>query len=82
MRKLKQLVRLHIEARLSIRKIALSLSLSVGAVSKYVKRLQALDIRREVLLSMDEGALTTALLANKPPVKRGSDIGTDGTNPF
>lgn len=76
MRKLKQLVRLHIEARLSMRKIALSLSLSVGVVSKYVKRLQSLGITDDVLLSMDEDALATALLANKPPVKRGSDIGT------
>lgn len=61
MRKLKELVRLSIDARLSIRKIARSLSLSVGVVSKYVNRLKSLDLSDEALLHMDEGALAELL---------------------
>lgn len=61
MRKLKELVRLSIDARLSIRKIARSLSLSVGVVSKYVNRLKSLGVSDEALLHMDEGALAELL---------------------
>ena len=77
MRKLKELVRLSIDARLSTRKIARSLSLSVGVVSKYVNRLKSLDLSDEALLDMDEGALANLLKCQPTP-----PTGTQLPRPF
>ncbi|MEW5249613.1 winged helix-turn-helix transcriptional regulator [Microbulbifer sp. 2201CG32-9] len=44
MQKLKELLRLHHEANLSQRQIARSLNLSVGAVSKYLRRAEMAGI--------------------------------------
>ncbi|MBL4739458.1 MAG: hypothetical protein JKY12_00595 [Sneathiella sp.] len=38
MNKLKEMLRMRYEARLSLRQIALCLSLSTGVISKYLKR--------------------------------------------
>jgi hypothetical protein len=61
MRKLTQLVRLHMEAKLSTRKIGSSLSLSVGVVSKYINRLKQLNMNNDDLLGMNESSLAELL---------------------
>lgn len=61
MRKLTQLVRLHIEAKLSTRNIGRSLSLSVGVVSKYINRIKQLNMSDDVLLGMNESSLAELL---------------------
>jgi DNA-binding CsgD family transcriptional regulator len=61
MRKLTQLVRLHIEAKLSTRNIGRSLSLSVGVVSKYINRIKQLNMNNDDLLGMSESSLAELL---------------------
>ncbi|MBL7004018.1 MAG: hypothetical protein ISR69_08335 [Gammaproteobacteria bacterium] len=42
--KLKELLRLKYDAKLPLRQMALCLSLSIGVISKYIKRAEAADI--------------------------------------
>lgn len=72
MRKLTQLVRLHIEAKLSTRNIGRSLSLSVGVVSKYINRIKQLNMNNDDLLGMSESSLAE-LLKPKTAVKAKSN---------
>ena len=65
MRKLTQLVRLHIEAKLSTRNIGRSLSLSVGVVSKYINRIKQLNMNNDDLLGMSESSLAELLKPKK-----------------
>lgn len=61
MRKLLQILRLYFEAKLSQRKIAKSLSLSVGVVSKYINRALDKNISWPLPPGMDEPALRELL---------------------
>lgn len=72
MRKLKQLVRLHVQSHLSTRHIARSLGISVGAVSKYVSKIKSLGLSGEELLALDEAQLQKILQSdgNKPGVSQ------------
>ena len=61
MRKLIQILRLHFESKLSQRKIAKSLSLSVGVVSKYINRALDKNLSWPLPEGMDEPALLEIL---------------------
>ena len=62
--KLKEILRLKYEAQLSLRQIALSLSLSVGVISKYLHRAEAAGLRWPLPDGLSEKALTKLL---QPP---------------
>lgn len=75
--KLKEMLRLKYEARLSLRQIALSLSLSLGVISKYLQRAEAVGLDwplPEALSDRDLAALlqpprvVAASPAPEPPV--------------
>ncbi len=68
MLKLKDILRLHYEAQLSSRKIALSLNLSRSAVSKYLVRATNAQLSWPLPAGMDEQQLQAIL---KPPKCRG-----------
>ena len=61
---LKEILRLKYEAQLSLRQIALSLSLSVGVISKYLHRAEAAGLRWPLPDDLSEKALTKLL---QPP---------------
>jgi transposase len=62
--KLKELLRLRYEARLSVRQIALSLSLSLGVISKYLQRAEAAGLSWPLPQEMSDRALAALL---QPP---------------
>ncbi len=62
--KLKEILRLKYEAQLSLRQIALSLSLSVGVISKYLSRAEAAGLGWPLPPDLSEQALTKLL---QPP---------------
>jgi transposase len=62
--KLKEILRLKYEAQLSLRQIALSLSLSVGVISKYLHRAEAAGLGWPLPPDLSEQALTKLL---QPP---------------
>lgn len=78
MRKIKQLLRLHLESKLSQHQIAQSLGLSSGVVNKYIKRAQAAGLTWPLPrhLEEDEQALRIVLrpTATCPVVCRSADI--------
>lgn len=61
MRKLKEVLRLHLTARLSNRKIALVTGIGKTAVSKHVKRARKLRLDWDRLEAMDEEAISALL---------------------
>jgi len=61
MRKLTELLRLHFDIKLSTRQIARSLSLSVGVISKYIKRAQGHSLSWPLPDAMDEHRLAALL---------------------
>jgi transposase len=61
MRKLKEVLRLHLRARLSNRKIALVTGIGKTAVSKYVSRARELGLDWSRLDAMDEEAISALL---------------------
>ena len=48
MNKLKEMLRMRYEAQLSLRQIALCLSLSIGVISRYLKRADGAGIARPI----------------------------------
>ena len=69
MRKLKEVLRLHLTARLSNRKIALVTGIGKSAVSKHVRRARELGLDWGRLEGMDEEAISALLYA--PPREPG-----------
>ncbi len=68
MSQIKEVLRLHHEAKLAYSQIALACGLSKGAVSKYLNLAKAQDIGWPLPQSMDEAQLESRLFAdNKPP---------------
>jgi hypothetical protein len=61
MKKVRDLIRLKYETRLSHEQIARALSISKGVVAKYVGRIEARGLDPAVLLTRDEGELTRRL---------------------
>ena len=58
MRKIKNVLRLHQECKLSQHQIAKSLSLSVGVVNKYLKRAEAAGIKWPLSSELQDEVLT------------------------
>ena len=69
MKKVRDLIRLKYETRLSHEQIARALSISKGVVAKYVGRVEARGLDPAVLLTVDEGELTRRL-GSAPRVPR------------
>ncbi len=61
MRKIKEVLRLKYEAKLSCRQIAASLKLSVGAISKYTKAAEAAGLSWPLPEGLDDTTLETRL---------------------
>ena len=68
MRKIKQVLRLHFDVKLSQHQIAQSLSLSVGVVNKYLQRFQAAGIAWPLPPELEEESVLRARL--RPPSSR------------
>ena len=64
MLKLKQLLRLHFEAKLSNRQIAGSLSLSVGVVNKYINKALSINLSWPLPPELDEQNLKKLLITS------------------
>ena len=73
MMKLRELLRLKYEAQLSVRQIALCLSLSMGAVSKYVQRADAAGLDWPLPDELSELGLQ-ALLQPRRSTAASSDV--------
>ena len=67
MRKIKEVLRLKYEAKLSQRQIARSLKMGLGTVSMYIKRAETAGLRWPSAQEMDERKLAQALFDNHPP---------------
>ena len=65
MRKLLPMLRLHYETKLSTRKIARSLNLSVGVVSKYLNKAKDYNLSWPLPEGMDEQKLASVLQSSK-----------------
>lgn len=63
--KLKEILRLKYQAELSLRQIAAGLNLSVGVISKYVKRAEAVGLRWPLPDDMTETQLQALLQPGK-----------------
>ena len=61
MQKIKDILRLKFEAKLSLRQIALSLSLSLGVISKYVQRAEAAGLGWPLPDDLSDGELAALL---------------------
>jgi len=70
MQKIKDILRLKYDAKLPLRQIALSLSLSLGAVSKYLKRAKAKMNSRTAHRATVSTKSPPATSARPPLVKR------------
>ncbi len=68
MNKLKELMRMKYDAQLSLRQIALCLSLSIGVISKYIKRAEAANIGWPLPDGMTDKALAAVLQPAKKNV--------------
>ena len=67
MRKIREVIRLRFECKLSLDAIARALSLSKGVVAKYVKAVEQQDASWEALAGLDDRALSLALLSRTAP---------------
>ena len=67
MRKIREVIRLRFECKLSLDAIARALSLSKGVVAKYVKAVEQQDASWEALAGLDDGVLSLALLSRTAP---------------
>lgn len=61
MRKIKEILRLTLDAKLPYEQIAASLQLSKGVISKYVKLASTAGLDWPAIAAMDEGALERRL---------------------
>ncbi|MDH6186898.1 IS21 family transposase [Polaromonas sp. CG_23.6] len=77
MRKIKEILRLTLDAKLPYEQIAASLQLSKGVISKYVKLASTAGLDWPAIAAMDEGALERQLLgpARSPVVYAPPDYG-------
>ena len=75
MLKLKQLLRLHFEAKLSHRQISKSLSLSIGVVNKYINRAVEKDLSWPLEPDIDEQTLAMLLKPSSSKVNIDSNEG-------
>ena len=65
MRKIKEVLRLHFEARLSERQIAQICALGKGTVRRFLQRVEAAEISWPLPPELDEAALVLALRTTK-----------------
>ncbi len=59
MRQIREVLRLHFDARLSIRKISASTKISVGAIQKLLKKAQELEIPWPLPDKLDDASLAS-----------------------
>lgn len=69
MRKIKDVLRLKYEAKLSCRQIAASMKLSVGVISKYTKAAEAAGLSWPLPGGLDDTTLEARLFAPVTPVR-------------
>ena len=75
MRKIKEVLRLRLECKLSLDGIARALSLSKGVVAKYVKSAEQAGLTWDAVLVLDETSLAERLLAKRhAPAERASQF--------
>jgi hypothetical protein len=67
MRKIREVLRLRFECKVSLDRIARALSLSKGVVAKYVKMVEQRHESWEALASLDDNALNLALSSQSTP---------------
>jgi len=67
MRKIREVLRLRLEAGLSIRQISASTKTSVGAIQKLLTRAQALEITWPLPEDLDDGRLAAMLYPGADP---------------
>lgn len=67
MRKIREVLRLRFECKLSLDAIARALSLSKGVVAKYVKAVEQRHLSWETLTRLDDGALSATLSSQSVP---------------
>ena len=72
--KLKEILRLKYEARLSLRQIALCLSLSIGVISKYLQRAEAAGLGWPLPEDMTDAELEARL----QPWAHAQGVASDG----
>ena len=70
MRKISEILRLHFDAKLGIRKIARSLNLSVGVVQKYVARAKAHNLGWPLPPNMTETEIELLLKSSQPGMEK------------
>ena len=75
MRKISEILRLHFDAKLGIRKIARSLNLSVGVVQKYVARAKAHNLSWPLPPNMTEAEIESLLKSGHPGVAKSTAKG-------
>ena len=70
MRKISEILRLHFDAKLGIRKVARSLNLSVGVVQKYIARAKAHNISWPLPPNMSEADIEQLLKSTQPGIAK------------
>jgi len=68
MRKIREVLRLRLEARLSIRQISASTKISVGAIQKLLSRVDALETTWPLPEDLDDGRLAAMFYPGSDPV--------------
>ncbi len=76
MQKIKDILRLKFDAKLSLRQIALSLSLSLGVISKYLQRAEAAGLGWPLPDGMSDSELAKALISPSAIPAQGLNIWT------
>jgi len=71
MRKIRELIRLKYEARLSHEQIAGALAISKGVVAKYVARIERTGLEPGVLMSMSDAEVMARIAPASRPVNYG-----------
>src|ERR1700683_975286 len=80
MRKVRELIRLKYEARLSHEQIAGALAISKGVVAKYVARIERTGVEPSVLISMSDAEVTARIAPALRPVNYGGRVKPDFTH--
>jgi hypothetical protein len=77
MRKIRELIRLKYEARLSHEQIAGALAISKGVVAKYVARIERTGLESGVLMSMSDAEVMARIAPPARPVNYGGRVKPD-----
>jgi hypothetical protein len=77
MRKIRELIRLKYEARLSHEQIAGALAISKGVVAKYVARIERTGLEPGVLMSMSDAEVMARIAPPARPVSYGGRVKPD-----